>query len=187
MIILSRASVCLPILMAAAPWQRLIAMSVALQELQQSNEATRRAFVARYEGHLFPSLGTSVAQTRWWTYHNITRVTLWGHDHFKNNVRLFMVMEALDLGPSYYYVIRSFCPSFFDRLFLLVQFLPHRKMYLHSIYGLPLGGPFNNSPRLIQIGRDIYQRRIPQAESPMYCPACNDRYCDHAMDGLNII
>ena len=98
-----------------------------------------------------------------------------------------MVMEALDLGPTYYCVIRSFSPGFFERLFLLVQFLPHWKMYLHTVYGLPLGGPFNNSPMLIEIGCDIYQRCIPQAERPLYCPACNDYYCDHAMDGLNII
>ena len=74
--------------------------------------------MAAYERYLFPQLGTSTAQTKWWTFCNVTRVTLWVHDHFQNNVRLFMVMEALDLGPTYYCVMRTFNPHFSGRLFL---------------------------------------------------------------------
>ena len=75
------------------------------------------------------------------TFRNVTRVTLWGHDHFRNNVRLFMVMEALDLGPTYYCVMRTFNPGFSERLFLLIQFLPHQKIYVYPYFGSPFRGP----------------------------------------------
>ena len=103
----------------------------------------RRAFIARYERLLFPHLGTSIAQTKWWTYRNVMRVTIWGLDHFKNNVRLFMAMEALDLGLDYYCVRRNLSPIFSNRLFLLLMFLPHQKIYVHPYYGPPFGGPFD--------------------------------------------
>lgn len=61
----------------------------------------------KYGRLLFPSLETFTAQAKWWIFQNVTRVTLWGHDHFQNNVRLFMVMEALELGPSDYSVMKA--------------------------------------------------------------------------------
>ena len=66
----------------AAAGRRALAMANFLQDLRQASVAARRAFVASYERHLFPHLGTSTAQTKWWTFGNVTRVTLWGHDHF---------------------------------------------------------------------------------------------------------
>ena len=171
----------------AAAGRRALAMANFLQDLRQASVAARRAFVASYERHLFPHLGTSTAQTKWWTFRNVTRVTLWGHDHFRNNVRLFMVMEALDLGPSYYCVMRTINPGFTERLFLLLQFLPHQKMYVYPYFGLPFRGPFDRSVRLSQMGFEIYRRRLPLGEMPNYCPACNDCFCDHAMDGLAVV
>ena len=61
----------------------------------------------RYEQILFPHPGTSTAQTKWKAYRGILRVTLWGRDHFRNNVRLAMVREAMGLGPRYYCIIRT--------------------------------------------------------------------------------
>ena len=168
----------------AAPGQRAFPIVNFLQDLRQASVAARRAFVARYERHLFPHLGTLSAQTRWWTYRNVTRVTLWGRDHFWNNVRLFMVMEALDLGPAYYCVMRTFNLGFSDRLFLLLVFLPHQKIYVYPCYGGPFRGPFDRSVRLSQLSSDIYRRRLPDNETPYHCPACHDCFCDHAMDGL---
>ena len=103
-----------------AVWPQLLAMSNSLQHLLQADEPVRRAFVARYERHTFPQLGTSTAQTKWWTFRNTTRVTLWGHDHFQNNVRLFMVMEALGLGPAHYCIMQTYTPTFSKRLYLLL-------------------------------------------------------------------
>ena len=156
--------------------------------LSRTNLAGRRAFLEAYERQLFPRLGTSTAQTKWQSYRNITRVTLWGHEHFRNNVRWFRVLEALGLGPDYYCVQRTLHPHYADRfttrLLLLLQFLPPHKIVLHPYYGLPLRGPFTNSVHLQLIGTEIFHRRIPQEELPPYCPVCHDCYCDHMMDEL---
>ena len=140
--------------------------------------------LTRYERLLFPRLGTSTAQTKWWTYRNVTRVTIWGLDHFKNNVKLFMAMEALYLGPDYYCVLRTLSPIFSNHLFLLLMFLPHQKIYVHPYYGPPFGGPFDRTMRLSQIGAGIYRRCISMEEMLLYCPDYLDCFCDHAMDGL---
>ena len=170
-----------------AAWPQLLAMSNSLQHLLQADESVRRDFVARYERYLFPHLGTSTAQTKWWTFQNTTRVTLWGYDHFRNNVRLFMVMEGLGLGPAHYCVMRTFVPAFSDRLFLLLQFLPHHKIYVFPYFGGPFRGLFDISVRTSMIGSEIYRRRLPEGEFPQYCPACHDCFCDHAMDGLIVV
>ena len=153
--------------------------------MRHTSIEARRAFITGYERLLFPHLGTSNAQTKWWTCCNVTRVTIWGLDHFKNNVRLFMAMEALDLGPDYYYFLTNLSPPIFSNsLFLLLMFLPHEKIYVHPYYGPPFGGPFDRTVRLSQIGAGIYCRCIPMEEMPLYCLACCDCFCDHAMDGL---
>ena len=171
----------------AAAWRQSLAMANSLQDLRRASDPVKRAFMAAYERYLFPQLGTSTAQTKWWTFHNVTRVTLWGHGHFRNNVRLFMVMEALGLGPTYYCVMRTFNPGFSERLLLLIQFLPHQKIYVYPYFGSPFRGPFDRSVRLSQLGSEIYHRRLPPTETPHHCPACNDCFCDHAMDGLAIV
>ena len=74
--------------------------SVALSHLVDANETTKRAFIEKYKQILFPDLGTSSGQTIWKTYHNLTRITLWGRDHFRNNIRLAMAAEALGLGQT---------------------------------------------------------------------------------------
>ena len=98
-----------------------------------------------------------------------------------------MVMEALGIGPTYYCVQRTPNSWFSERLFLLLQFLPSHKIYVYPYYGLPFGGPFNRSLRLSQLGVEIFHRRIPFKELPQHCPACHDCFCDHAMDGLEIV
>ena len=95
-----------------------------------------------------------------------------------------MAMEALDLGPNYYSVLRNLSPIFSNRLFLLLMFLPHQKICVHPYYGPPFGGPFDRTVCLSQIGAGIYCHRIPMEEIPLYYPACRDCFCDHAMDGL---
>ena len=154
----------------AATWQRALALSSSVQDLCRASEPVKRAFVARHKCHLFPQLGTSTTQTKWWTFQNVTQVTLWGHDHFWNNVRLFMVMEALDLGPTYYCVMRTLNPGFLECLFLLLQFLPHQKICLYPDFGLPHRGPFDRSVRLSQLGSEINHRRLPLVESPNFLP-----------------
>ena len=79
--------------------QRAFLTRLVFDHLQQTNEETKRAFVERYERRLFPLPQITTAQTMWRSYRNIVRVTFWGWDHFRNNVRAAMVPEALGLGP----------------------------------------------------------------------------------------
>ena len=112
------------------------------------------------------------------------QITVWGREHFCNNVCLFSVIEALDLGPDYYCVERAVNRVFNDRLFLLTRFLPDSKICLYNTFSLPLKGPFERSDRAKQIGEAIMSRQIPQEFFPSICPACHSRFCDHALEGL---
>ena len=96
-------------------------------------------------------------------------------------------MEALELGPTYYCAMRTFNPGFTERLFLLIQFLSHQKICVYPYFDFPFRGPFDRSVWLSQLGSEIYRHRLPLAETPYYCPACNDCFCDHAMDGLDVV
>ena len=98
-----------------------------------------------------------------------------------------MVMEALGIGPTYYCVQKTLNSWFSECLFLLLQFLPSHKIYAYPYYGLSFRGPFNRSLRLSQLGFEIFQRRIPMEELPLHCPACLDCFCDHVMDGLEVV
>ena len=95
-----------------------------------------------------------------------------------------MAMEALDLGLAYYCGLRNFSTMVSSCLFMLLMFLPHQKIYVYPYYGPPFRGPFDRTVRLSQLGLDIYCRCLSNEELPLYCLACHDCFCDHAMDGL---
>ena len=115
-----------------AAWRAASILSLGLQHLEQASESVHKAFLERYKQHLFPQPGSCNAQTVWKTWQNITRVTVWGREHFGNNVHMLaMVTEALGLGPEYYCVMRTRDEDECPWLFLLVQFLPHQKMCIN--------------------------------------------------------
>ena len=167
-----------------ASWQYDLVLSSGITHLQNTNDSAKRAFLVRYEQVLFPESGSSVGQTVWKTWRNITRVTPWGRDHFRNNIRLAMVKEALGLGPRFYCILRTSHPGFSQRLLLLAQFLPHQKFYLYPHFGLPPRGPFNFSAHTREVSAAISQRILPTEERPNMCPACDSCFCDHVMEGL---
>ena len=78
-----------------------------------------------------------------------------------------MVCEALGLGPQYYCIMRYVHPGFAKRVFLLIHSLPHRKMYFYPNFGLPLRGPFDQSPRTREISVAMSQCVIPFEERPL--------------------
>lgn len=161
--------------------------SVAIPQLLEANTTVREAFVERYQRLLFPQYGPTLAQTPWRTHRGITRVTLWGRDHFRNNVRLAMVKEAMGLGPRLYRlysVERSLILGFSERVFLLAQFLPHHKIYLSPRYGLPLRGPFSFLDHTREIGVAIANRFVSLEEGFPICLVCHSSLCDHVIDGL---
>lgn len=167
-----------------AGWREALILSTSLQYLEHSSESVRTAFLERYKQHLFPQPGSCNAQTIWKTRRNITRVTIWGREHFRNNIRLAMVTEALGLGPRYYIVMRTQAPGFSDRVFLLIQFLPHQKVSIYPDFGLPLGGLFGRSPHAREIGTTISNRRIPVDQRPNVCFHCQTCFCDHMMEDM---
>ena len=95
-----------------------------------------------------------------------------------------MVHEALGLGPQYYCIMRSAHPGFAKRVFLLIQFLPHHKMYFYPNFGLLLRCPFDQSPRTRELSVAMSQRIIPFEERPLMCLACDSSFCDHVMGEL---
>ena len=102
--------------------------------MRQVDLVGKKAFMGAYEQQLFPRLGTSTAQTKWWTYRNVTRVTIWGRDHFRNNINYFRVLEALGLGTPFYCVQGSHHPPFSSRLLLLLcTFLMKRCIFIHIL------------------------------------------------------
>ena len=141
-------------------------ISLGVGHVLDSDEAVRREFVENFKRALFPVLGTSLDHTVWKTYRNITRVTPLGRDHFLNNVRLFMVKEALGLGPDYYCVVRYAMGAYADHLFLLTAFLPADKVCFDTRFGLAPRGPFERFERACRVGAEISARRIPLADMP---------------------
>lgn len=156
-------------------------MPAAISHLQQANVTVREDVVEIYKR--LPQFGSTLAQTPWRTHLGITRVTLWGRYHFRNNVQLAMAKEAMGLGPRLYCVERLMFPVFSERVFLLAQFLPHHKIYLSPHFGLPLGGPFNFSNHTREIG-DAIARRFVSLEGHLLCPVCHSDLCDHVIDGI---
>ena len=59
-------------------WQLAFILSTGVAHLRGTNKAKERELVERYKRFLFPELRTSVGQTVWKTYCNITRATIWG-------------------------------------------------------------------------------------------------------------
>ena len=80
--------------------------------------------------------------------------------------------------------MQSFHPGFAERVFLLVKFLPHHKMYFYPKFGFPLRGPLDQSPHTRKISVAMSQRIIPFVERPLMCQACDSCFCDNVMEGL---
>ena len=95
-----------------------------------------------------------------------------------------MVCEALGLGPQYYCILCFVHLRFAEWVFLLIQFLPHSKMYFYPNVGLPLRGPFDQSPWTREISMAMSRHVIPFEERPLMCPACDCYFCDHVMGEL---
>ena len=57
-------------------------------------------------------------------------------------------------------------------------------MYFYSNFGLPLRGPFDQSPLTREISVAMYQCIIPFEERPLMCPACDCCFYDQVMGEL---
>ena len=95
-----------------------------------------------------------------------------------------MVCEALGLDLQYYCIMRPFHLGFAEQVFLLIQLLPHHKIYFYPNFALPLRAPFDQSPWTKEISMAMSQHVIHFEERPLMCPACDCSFCDHVMGEL---
>ena len=54
-------------------------------------------------------------------------------------------------------------------------------MYFYPSFGLPLGGPFDQSPWTREISVAMSKHVIPFEEILLMCPARDCSFCDHVM------
>ena len=73
-------------------------------------------------------------------------------------------------------IMRSSHLGFAKQFFLLIQFLPHHKMYFYPNFGLSLRGPFDQSPWTREVSVAMSQRIIPFAKVPLMCQACDSPF-----------
>ena len=55
---------------------------------------------------------------RWITSHGVILVTMWDEEHLLNNLRLAMVKEIMEVGPTKYCIINNLMPNFESKLLL---------------------------------------------------------------------
>ena len=152
------------------------ALDVAVKNLQRARLSVKMATVKKASDTIFFPEGTTRAKTIWMTKHSITRVTVWGHCHFLNNIKLAMLKEELGVGPKSYCIVRSVAPNFASKVFLLTRYLPHEKMCIFPLTHAPLKGPFLN-PRRQEIGKAIANRNPPMGIPPPFCAKCYTWWC----------
>ena len=81
--------------------------ALAVDHLKATDPKAKKAFLSVLSYQIFPRQGSTGAQTKWVSMGSITRVTVWGQEHFLNNLRLAMVCENLGMGPQHYCIIQS--------------------------------------------------------------------------------
>lgn len=124
-----------------------------------------------YRRLIFPDLGWSWQETMWTTRGAITIVTMWDDDHLLRNIRLAMIKEQMLMGPKRYCVLMNWMPDLESRMLLLMNYLPHQKMFLHPNFEL-IRGPFLRSPWL-EIARGMAARGLKKGNQVL-----NDVYYD---------
>ena len=72
------------------------------------------------------------------------------------NVKVYILKEAIGLGPNRYCIVFSHNPGFYSYLKMVMSFLPQEKMFFYPA-GTTLGGPFLVEPWLSR-GRALCSR-----------------------------
>lgn len=120
---------------------------IVREQLESADSEKKQAMLEHFDTLFFPAKGANGVQTKWKTSESneVTRITVWGHLHFMNNLRLAMMKEKLGFGPNRYCIVQSGASNFESKLLLLVTNLPHEKMFFYP-NKRTLGGPFLHSP-----------------------------------------
>lgn len=132
------------------------ALTIAHDHLWCSSIPEKFAFYDSVMTSLFPRRGWVWEQEDWCTYKGITAASAFGDEHLERNLKLAIIGEMLGIGPNQYCIIDSDIPDFEDRLRLILEHLPARKICLYPPRAA-LGGPFSLPP-WDTIGRSICGR-----------------------------
>ena len=79
-------------------------ISFAMEHLEHADLKVRMETVEHLAILLFPK-NRHHQEWMWQTRDNITRVTLWGAGHVRDNTIFAMIKEKLGLGPKYYWIV----------------------------------------------------------------------------------
>ena len=142
-------------------------IAFAMEHLEHADLKVRKETVERLAIKLFPKYRHR-QEWMWQSRDNITRVTLWGQEHVRDNTILAMVKEKLGLGPKYYWIVGSRTLFFSDRLFYISSVLPWNKFCIKPQGLTTLQGPFLNESRK-EMATEILKNRIPPQDMPHTC------------------
>ena len=135
--------------------QALHEMSQVLSERGSVRANLERHLTVTHFGHL-PRGGFFVGPWRTSPSGDITCIELMGLPFLLGNLKIAMFKEAMGIGPSRYCIYFSHGADFFQKLRLIMIYLPQEKMFLYPP-GQGLGGPFLREPWLSR-GRALLSR-----------------------------
>ena len=97
-----------------------------------------------YSQHLFPMQSQSWIDVKWTTHWGVTFVTMLDEKHLIKNIQFAMIQEMMGLGPMKYCIVYNKMLNFFERLLLLINYLPQKKMCFYPPQVI-LEPPFDHS------------------------------------------
>ena len=121
------------------------AMLVVRDHMKVMDEKKKLELSELYTKLIFPLQGNSWTDVKWTTKWGVTFVTMWDKEHLMKNIRFAMIQEMMGLGPTKYCIVHNAMPNFHQRMLVLLNFLPHKKMCLY-LQQFILDEPFNRSP-----------------------------------------
>ena len=121
------------------------AIEFVVQHMKVMDEKKKLELSELYTKLIFPLQGNSWTDVKWTTKWGVTFVTMWDEDHLMKNIRFAMIQEMMGLGPMKYCIVHNAMPNFHERMLVLLNFLPHKKMCVYPQQFI-LDEPFDRSP-----------------------------------------
>ena len=121
------------------------AMFIVKDHMKVMDEKKKHELSELYTKLIFPLWGNSWTDVKWTTKWGVTFVMMWDEEHLLKNIRFAMIQEMMGQGPMKYCIVHNVMPNFHQRLLLLLNYLPHKKMCLYPQQFI-LEEPFDSSP-----------------------------------------
>ncbi len=111
-----------------------------------------------YSQHLFSNRRNAGIPDQWDERWGIVFITMAERGHLLRNIGFAMIQEMLGLGPTKYCIVQGNVPEFYNKLLLLLNYLPREKLCFYPPTA-NLRGPFERSPWR-ERGEEINNRRF---------------------------